>query len=110
MTDPERAGRLWLAVAVATLWLVRVGGEVEDTIPESTLLSLADVDLSTRRQRRATRLRLVSLFRRGWVALLVALLDGAPFPQGRFHPEPWPVLPAHATAAQPAFDDLLAVA
>src|SRR5207344_2879278 len=24
MTDPERASRLWLAVAVATLWLVRV--------------------------------------------------------------------------------------
>ena len=33
---PERARRLWLAVAVATLWLVRVGGEAEDTIPEST--------------------------------------------------------------------------
>jgi hypothetical protein len=111
MTDPERAGRLWLAVAVATLWLVRVGGEVEDTLPDSTLLSLAEVGLpSRRRQRRATRLRLVSLFRRGWVALLVALLNDAPLPPGRFRPGPWPALPAHATPAQPAFDDLVTVA
>jgi len=29
MTDPARAERLWLAIAVATLWLVRVGGENE---------------------------------------------------------------------------------
>ena len=110
MTDPERASRLWLAVAVATLWLVRVGGEAEDTIPESTLLPLAEVDLAPRRQRRATRLRLVSLFRRGWVALLVALLDDAPLPLGRFQPEPWPVLPAHAAPAHPILDELLAVA
>jgi Transposase DDE domain len=105
MTDPERASRLWLAVAVATLWLVRVGSEAEDTIPESTLLSLAEVDLCTRRQRRATRLRLVSVVRRGWVALLVALLDGAPLPPGRFQPDPWPALPAQIALAQPILDD-----
>ncbi|HEY8180179.1 MAG TPA: transposase [Candidatus Limnocylindria bacterium] len=105
MTDPERASRLWLAVAVATLWLVRVGSEAEDTIPESTLLSLAEVDLGTRRQRRATRLRLVSVVRRGWVALLVALLDGAPLPPGRFQPDPWPALPAQIALAQPILDD-----
>lgn len=29
MRDPERAGRLWLAMAVATLWVVSVGGESE---------------------------------------------------------------------------------
>src|ERR671922_63644 len=27
MTDPERASRHWLAIAVATLWVVSVGGE-----------------------------------------------------------------------------------
>src|SRR2546429_230137 len=41
----------------------------------------------------ATRLRLVSVFRQGWVTLLVALLRHAPMPQGRFVPEPWPVVP-----------------
>jgi hypothetical protein len=34
MTQPDRAARLWLAVAVATLWLLSVGGVAEDTIPD----------------------------------------------------------------------------
>src|SRR5262249_44847665 len=29
LEDPERAARLWLAIAVATLWLLRVGGSAE---------------------------------------------------------------------------------
>ena len=40
MTDAERATRLWLAIAVATLWLLRVGGEAEATMPDSTLLDV----------------------------------------------------------------------
>ena len=44
MTDPQRAARLWLAVAVATVWLLSVGGLAEDTIPESPLWPLADDD------------------------------------------------------------------
>jgi hypothetical protein len=40
MTDPQRAARLWLAVAVATLWLLSVGGEADATIPADTLLPL----------------------------------------------------------------------
>jgi hypothetical protein len=27
MVDPERATRFWLAIAVATLWVLSVGGE-----------------------------------------------------------------------------------
>ena len=46
------------------------------------------------RTRRATRLRLVSVFRQGWVELLVALLRQEPLPQGCFVPEPWPAMPA----------------
>jgi hypothetical protein len=38
MTQPARAARLWLAVAVATRWLLSVGGLAEETIPASTLL------------------------------------------------------------------------
>ena len=29
MRDPRRAGRLWLAMAVAILWVVEVGGAAE---------------------------------------------------------------------------------
>jgi len=90
MTDPQRAARLWLAVAVATLWLLRVGGLAEDTLPESTLLPLADADGPVSRPRQATQLRLVSIFRQGWITLLVALLNQRRLPQGRFKPEPWP--------------------
>jgi hypothetical protein len=45
------------------------------------------------RTRRATRLRRVSVFRQGWVALLVALLRHDPLPQGCLVPESWPTVP-----------------
>ena len=93
MTHPERAARLWLAVAVATLWLLSVGGAAEETIPESTVPDITGVVPRTPRTRRATRLRLVSIFRRGWSLILVALLDQAPLPMGCFLPEPWPAEP-----------------
>ena len=90
MSDPQRAARLWLAVAVATLWLLSVGGLAEDPLPESTLLPLADADCLPSRSRRATQLRLVSAFRQGWITILVALLNQRHLPRGRFVPEPWP--------------------
>ena len=90
MSDPQRAARLWLAVAVATLWLLSVGGMAEETIPESTLLPLAPDAVPASRTRRATQLRLVSIFRRGWITILMALINQHRLPQGRFKPEPWP--------------------
>jgi hypothetical protein len=90
MTEPERAARLWLAVAGAPLWLLSVGGEADETIPTSTVLDVTARVPQPSRTRRATRLRLVSVFRRGWTLILVALLDHAPLPMGRFVPDPWP--------------------
>jgi hypothetical protein len=89
-TDPQRAARLWLAVAVATLWLLSVGGEADATLPGATLLPLPADVLPSRRQRQATRLRLVSIFRQGWMLILGALLNQRRLPIGRFVPEPWP--------------------
>ena len=93
MTQPDRAARLWLAVAVATLWLLSVGGEADATIPASTVLDVTALVPEPPRTQRATRLRLVSVFRRGWNLILVALLDHVPLPLGRFVPEPWPAVP-----------------
>ena len=90
MTDPHRAARLWLAVAVATLWLLSVGGEADATIPIETVLPLPVDGFRSQRQRQATRLRLVSIFRQGWMLLLVALLNHRRLPLGHFVPEPWP--------------------
>lgn len=40
MTDPKRAERLWLGMALATLWTVSVGGEADATLPASSLAEL----------------------------------------------------------------------
>jgi hypothetical protein len=96
MTHPDRAARLWLAIAVATLWLVSVGGQADahdapaDTTP---LLHALDLALPTgRRARRAPRIRLVGIFRRGWALILFAYFGRDPLPFAPFIPEPWPTL------------------
>ncbi len=93
MTWPERAARLWLAVAVATRGLLSLGGVADQMIPDRTRLDVSQALAGQRRQRRATRLRLVSIFRRGWITLLVAWLTPDPRPLGDFLPEPWPTGP-----------------
>jgi hypothetical protein len=95
MTDPDRAARLWLAVAVATLWLVSVGGAADAELPDATVPDLPDAPtlLPTARCRQVTRLRLVGVFRRGWYLILAALFRHAPLPLARFFPQPWPSLP-----------------
>jgi len=99
VTDPDRAARLWLAVAVATLWRVSVGGEADAALPAGTIPALPT---PPRRVRRTTRPRLISVFRRGLALLLAALLNDQPLPTGRFRPEPWPTaddLPTLSTTA-----------
>jgi hypothetical protein len=90
MTDPQRAARLWLAVAVATLWLLSVGGMAQETIPVGTLVELPAHSWPGGQPRPATQLRLVSVFRQGWITILVALLNHHCLPLGRFVPELWP--------------------
>jgi Transposase DDE domain len=90
MMDAERATRLWLAIAVATLWLLRVGGEADATMPDSTLLDVTGLCPHQPRAPRTRRWRLVSVFRRGWNLIMAALLCQEPLPQGRFIPEAWP--------------------
>jgi hypothetical protein len=92
MTAPQRAARLWLAVAVAALWRLSVGGAAAEAIPARMRLDVAAALAGQRRQRRATRLRWVSSFRRGGRLIVVALLDQAPWPLGAFVPAPWPTL------------------
>ena len=111
MTDPRRAQRLWLAISVATLWLVSVGSEAEDNadadaaipdIPQGAIPDIVDFLVQPtgksgkhrkRRMRKATKLRLVSVFRRGWITILVSLIRHDPLPLGYLIPEPWPMFP-----------------
>jgi hypothetical protein len=79
MTDAGRAERLWLALAVATLWVVSVGGAGEGPQPTSGVVAVSP---------RCPR-RQVSCFERGRLRLLQAALRGVPLPLGQLVPEPW---------------------
>ena len=87
MTDPDRAERLWLAMAIATWWLLAVGGEAEAAIPTTTF---PPVPGSPRCQ--GYRWRLVGVFRHGWSLIIAALFNHQPLPIGHGCPEPWPAL------------------
>ncbi len=108
MTDPERANRLWLALAVATLWVVSVGGEADATLPASSLEALPPLHVARQqgRPQARSRPRLLSCFRRGVLTILTALLTGQDLPLGRFVPEPWPARPPLVLAAPPPLEHI----
>lgn len=93
MTDPARAERRWLALAVATAWVVSVGGEVDANVPVSSLAALPETHVAHRNASGRTRPRLLSCFARGLLAIVGALIRGDGLLFGRFHPEPWPAFP-----------------
>lgn len=61
-------------------------------MPVSTVSDVTALLPTQPRMRRAIRLRLVSICRRGWALILGALLDQAPLPMGGSVPEPWPAV------------------
>jgi hypothetical protein len=87
MTDPERAERLWLAIALATWWLLSVGGEADSEVATETLGAVPNTDGSRR-----SRWRLVAVFRSGWTLIMAALINHQRLPLGTGHPEPWPIM------------------
>jgi len=94
MVDPERAERLWLAIAVATLWAVSVGGEVDASLPVSSLEALPQTHVARRKATRRSRPRMLSCFARGIVTIVGLLIRGDGLVVGRFVPEPWPTQPS----------------
>lgn len=98
MTDPARAERLWLAMAVATCWAVCVGGDAEATLPVSHREALPPTHVARRTAGGRACPRLLSCFARGLLAIVAALLCGDGLRLGQFRPEPWPTSPpAHPT-------------
>jgi hypothetical protein len=96
-TEAARAERLGLGLAVATRWLVRAGG-VEEVAGGRPLPEWAVVAAGARPK--ARRWRLVSVFARGWVVLVVARVNHRRLPLGRLLPESWPVVPHLPEPAQ----------
>lgn len=108
ISDPKRVERVWLAIAVATLWLVSVGGEADARLEVSSLKPLAQPQSNAGVQSPSesepnsipqsimtSPPRLLSCFRRGFLMILAAAFKGEPLPIGSFVPdfsaEPIPV-------------------
>ncbi len=127
MTDCDRAERLWLVLAVATRYVLAVGGDFEATqeVPVETIPELAPAATvgspagtkpsgqprsASRRgepEPRAARLRasgtkerLVSVFRQGISALIAALVLSHALPRPQWRPEPWLELRAEIETSQ----------
>jgi Transposase DDE domain len=85
MEDPGRAERLWLAIAVATLWLLRVGGSAES---QQARANICQYELICQECWGRS-----SVFARGHREIVMALLKHGRLPLGQWLPEPWPELP-----------------
>ena len=94
MTAPDRAARLWLAVAVATVWMRRVGSALEGGPPPAGTEVPALRPLVGAMVAMPGRPRRLRLLRLGWVWCLVCQITtgGLPLPQPLV-PEPWPAIP-----------------
>lgn len=90
MVDPERATRFWLALAVATLWVLSVGGEADANMPASSFEALPKNHVARCRPKKTFRPRFLSCFQRGIMIILTSLIAQRHLPLGRFIPEPWP--------------------
>ncbi|WP_097650745.1 transposase [Candidatus Chloroploca asiatica] len=90
MTDPARAERLWLAMALATLLVVSVGVHAEATTPQPVLDDLPDTHIARRRKGDTPPRRQISCFHRGRLLVLVAFAHGRRLPPMALIPEPWP--------------------
>jgi len=94
MTDPARADRLWLALAVATLWVISTGDALEQDLVVPVIRDLSPRRVADPPPRR-TR-----LFRLGLLAILAAAVTHRRFPlPRRLAPDPLlppsPVPPSH---------------
>ena len=93
MQDASRVERLWLAMAVALVWTVRLGSQADSQLPIAHVASLPPAHIARQRvtdepaQRPARRL---SCPQRGRLVLLAALVRAEDWPGGGIVGEPWP--------------------
>ena len=94
LTDPARAERLWLAMAVATWWTVSLGCPADATRPQPDLSRLPERHIARRYIARPRPARPLRCCRRGRLVIVAALCTAQAIPGGAVLPEPWPQSPA----------------
>lgn len=101
MTDPDRAERQWLVMAVASVLLLRQGGscDVERRLPRTTASKSrrrpTHKEPAKRSAAAGTR-RVLSVFCAGMLLMRITLLTGQPLPKPTLIPEPWPATHTNA--------------
>jgi hypothetical protein len=101
MRNPARVERQWLVIALATLWVVTVGGAAEaQAVPFDEEWPVGAVGPARR-----SRARLVSWFRRGVLLVWAGLVRGAVPEVDLFWPEPWPDGSDYPRLQETVFDD-----
>jgi hypothetical protein len=85
MESPTRAERVWLAMSLATFYIVIIGGEVDASICESTFPRIHCAAKSNAIKPN----RKVSIFRLGWITVILSLIRHKPLRIGCFIPEQW---------------------
>jgi hypothetical protein len=94
MTDPARAERVWLPMALCTFKLLSLG----DAVERDAALPRWGTATGTRPRGRATR-----LVRLGWLALLAAQATARPLPRiTPLSPDAWPDWPPPAARHHPS--------
>jgi hypothetical protein len=96
MDDPERAERLWMAIAIATWWLLSVGGEAE--AEADAPLGIIEPSAPGSARRCGKTWRIVGIFQHGWSLIVAALLNHQLLPVTHGRPEAWPGFPGISAA------------
>jgi hypothetical protein len=89
MEHPDRVERVWAAVALATLWMVELGGLAEHEERAETLPPVKRTQSQVPATNRPVSVRRHRLFTRGLAVLRATLVRGEEL-RGQFLQEPWP--------------------
>jgi hypothetical protein len=100
MIHPKRAERHWLAIAIAILWQVSVGGAVDANLPISSVDELPPNHIARRNFKHRGKNRWLSCFRRGYLVIKAAFLNHLTLPHSGFFPEPWPTFTPQLNVSQ----------
>lgn len=91
MVDPARIARMWLILAVTSLYAMSLGSRVEAEQPPSQRDALPATHIARRTATPHPPARRLSLVMQGWLAFLVHLITQLDLPPVQFRlPNPWP--------------------